>query len=336
MRNLSARPLLDTKTDAALYVGRQAELNRVLEGADMQFNTFVLGSRGSGKTSFLHQVSRQARQRGFRVVFLEGALAQNEQEVLELLRWRLGAAPQAMQTTFEAFQQRRPQLAVSSALLRCVEDIARVLNDSTERLLVLLDDVPNVPTARQLFGNHRDLLWQLPVVWVVAGDVGHKASYLDKPADVFFEQVVTLSPLPTDVAHEFLRARVARREAGDALLREVIAAADGHPRALLEFLRAALVEGADPGRLGVARTRLAELAAALGEPAVRVVEDLAANGAVSASDEAFLRRMDWSRSRAVQVFRKLEHAGLVRSSRLQTESGSIRKVYELTEAPDGA
>jgi hypothetical protein len=336
MRNLSARPLLDTKTDAALYVGRETELNRGLDGVERQFNTLVLGSRGSGKTSFLHRVAREARLRGSRVIFLEGALAQNEQEVLELFRWRLGAAPQPLQAAMEAFQPRRPQLAVPSTLLRCIEDIARTLSDSTERVLVLLDDIPNVATARQLFGNHRDLLWQLPLVWVVAGDVGHKASYLDKPADVFFEQVVTLSALPTEEALQLLRSRAPRREASDALLRQVIEAADGHPRALLELLRAALVEGADPGQLGVARSRLAEMAGALGEPAVRVVEDLAANGPVSASDEEFLRRMDWTRSRAVQVFRKLEDAGLVRSSRLQTETGSIRKVYELTEHRDGA
>jgi DNA-binding MarR family transcriptional regulator len=61
---------------------------------------------------------------------------------------------------------------------------------------------------------------------------------------------------------------------------------------------------------------------------------LETNGPASASDERMLSELGWSRSRATQVLRELEQAGLVKPSSERNDSGR-RKVYALLE-PAGA
>jgi DNA-binding PadR family transcriptional regulator len=58
--------------------------------------------------------------------------------------------------------------------------------------------------------------------------------------------------------------------------------------------------------------------------------ELAALGGASASDERLLKRLGWTRGRAVQVLKQLEEKGIVTASMRPVEGGGRpRKVYEL-------
>jgi predicted transcriptional regulator len=60
-----------------------------------------------------------------------------------------------------------------------------------------------------------------------------------------------------------------------------------------------------------------------------LLAELDAGGPAGPSDEPLLRKLQWSRSRASQVFNELEENGLVRASEKPSKSGRRpRRVYE--------
>jgi len=197
--------------------------------------------------------------------------------------------------------------------------------------VVLVDETTSPALIQTVFGRFRDETWQLPLRWVVVGDTEARATYLAPPADAFFEVVVELAPLSDEASVELLRRRL--EDVGDPDLADLAALAelaDGNPRRLLTLAREVLVDGTPTAALGAARDSQAAQLAELGPAAHRLVEELAANGPASASDESLLRRLSWSRGRAAQVFGQLERAGLVRKSTRRADGTSTRKVYELT------
>jgi DNA-binding MarR family transcriptional regulator len=80
-----------------------------------------------------------------------------------------------------------------------------------------------------------------------------------------------------------------------------------------------------------ARIKREERLAELGRSAFMLMAELESLGPASASDKQLLQRLGWTRSRAVQVFRQLEEAGLVTSETVKGDSGRPRKVYRPAE-----
>lgn len=77
-------------------------------------------------------------------------------------------------------------------------------------------------------------------------------------------------------------------------------------------------------------------AAALGRPHGMAMQELDALGGASASDQEFLRRLGWTRSRATQVLRDLADAGVVSASDEQSPGGRRpRRVYRPADPPPG-
>ena len=185
-----------------------------------------------------------------------------------------------------------------------------------------------------LFGRLRDEIWQLPIVWLVAGSEGDRQVYLRPPADAFFARVVTLEPLPSKEAFALVRARVPRAKASDALLRAIVTASSGMPRDLVSLAADAVVGGAKPEDVARSRAKRDAAVATLGEPARRVVSELEANGPASASDEAFLARLGFGRSRAAQVLGELERLGIVEASTERLAGRRPRKRYGLAPVPE--
>lgn len=354
MARLSGRPLLDTKADKRLFADRKSELRDVRRSIEHGANVLLLGTRGSGRTSFLQRLAGDLRTDGWRIVLVEGPLARDASEFLSLLEYRLAPAQEAVYTppnrlplgtlaaafrslNLPVSRARRPGgfPGESEELLELLRAIQARLGAPKQRHAVFVDELPSSETAHTLFGRLRDELWQLPVTWALAGNAADRGTYVRPPADAFFPKVVELDPLDDEAAFRLLRLRIAPEEAGDRLLKEIIEEAGGNPRALVRLASDALVGRRGPAHAAAARQERARLAESLGEPAKRLIAELEANGPASASDQRFLERLGWSRSRAAQVFGDLEDAGLVRGTSARWEGSRPRKVYELVEVEPG-
>jgi ATPase domain predominantly from Archaea len=334
MPDLSARPLRASALDAELFVNRERELDALERSAKARLNALVVGEAGVGKTSLLHQLERRLDDDAqLAPVFVEGTRrAERPEELLSLLAYRLDAERARFSHLGEIAQAvgRRAPRTPTEGLLAALRTVREAIEERERRPLLILDELPSGEVAQALFGQLRDELWGLPASWVVATETGEQAAYLRPPASAFFETLVNVAPLPESDALEVLRRRTADDKVPVTVLREVVAAAEGNPRRLVELARQALLEGRSVEDAASARAALHDRARELGEAASRLVAYLEANGAASASDERMLSELGWSRSRATQVLRELEQAGLVRPTSERGESGR-RKVYALAE-----
>jgi len=359
---LGGRPLLDTKADAKYFVDREAELSSVLNAVGSGLNAIVFGKRGSGKTSLLRQAAYRLRaDRLHRVTFVDAAAAGDAVSLLRLIAERLvgpegvniPAPNSALGMVERSIGRYETRPTVAGEMLNTVDRLRRELTyelsspggdedgpwwEPDEPAVVFVDG-PTPRAAHTIFGQLRDEMWSLPITWIVSGDEDRRAGYLTPPADAFFEEQVTLRSLSPSAAVELLSRRLDDdMRAHKDVLRDVISLTDRQPRSLVSTARTylpALLNGSTANieqvrqRRDAAKSTLAEL----GRGATMLVAELRARGgAASASDEALLESLGWTRSRAVQVLRQLEDAGLVVSSEQRGEgAGRPRKVYELAE-----
>lgn len=345
---LTGRPLLAAGADANLFVDRETEIQHVGDSLEARLNVLILGDRGAGKTTLLHHLARRLERRGWRAALVEGSLAASPTELLSLIRSRvspsvtvpavsqqLGAALQAFHALGRPYATpRRPEGAAgdSQVLLEMIRMIAADLKGDERRHVVLLDEVSAPELAHTVFGRLRDEVWQLPIAWVVAGDQHHRHVYLRPPADAFFSKVIHLDPLDDKAALKLLRKRVPRPRATDGLLRAIVAESTRQPRDLVRLAADVVVGGAHPDHIASTRAKRDKVLESLGAAAQRVVAELEAQGPASASDESFLARLGFGRSRAVQIFRELEGLGIVEASTTRAAGQRPRKVYGLREA----
>src|SRR5437870_6366726 len=329
--DLTGRPLLDTTPDHELFGGRDGELARLADWVEHGRNVLLIGERGSGKTTLLRQLAYELRQRHPRTppAFVEGRLVTDARVLLELVRRRLGlrSPPEAAAwPTAVSLDGQASGEAVDLA------DLVRGLREAgPRRRRVILVDEPPTDAAQTLFGRLRDELWQLPFSWGVAASEGDAGVYLTPPADAFFDDALRLNPLPREAQRRMLEARAGER--GRRIARQLD---EGNPRRLLALARAALQGGARPVELVEARNVRDEQVAQLGRPAAMLMSELESLGAASAADERLLRRLGWTRPRAVQVLRELEDQGLVTSSSVKGRAGRPRKVYRPSDLIEAA
>jgi hypothetical protein len=319
--DLSGRPILGTASDRHLFVNREAELAEVKKAIEAQTNVLILGERGVGRTSLLRMLAMDLDQTGIRPLFLEASLASDAPELLELLRYRI-----APQSTFQ-FKWPLERVPTSARLLEDIREIGRRLNRPTSPQVVLIDEPLSPEVAHTLFGRLRDELWSLPLIWVIAGSLSDRAVYLRPPADAFFPRVIVLQPLDDRASFDLLRARISKSDASDAQLRRIVRAAGGSPRRLVQLANETLLGGRPTHQLAAAERERDALLATLGDSAQRVVEEIEANGPVSASDERFLSRVGLQRSRAAQILRELERQGVLEGVTERVEGRRPRKLY---------
>lgn len=318
--NLSGRPLLDTGPDAKLYIDRGHLLERVSRAAEDGLNVLVLGERGAGKTSLLRQAAAKLREAGKIAVFADVALGEDASEVLELIRRALRIP--APTTPFPPLLVHRAVPPSDSVqLLSAVRDLGR-----GEEAVVLVDGLPSARVAHTIFGRLRDELWQLPYTWVVSADQRDEATLLSPPADAFFDLRVELSPLSKEQAMELLRRRLEDKESVD--LKALVESTDRTPRQVIDIARDVLVFDRPVSDVREGLVWLQTEASKLGRTASMMIEVLRQRGPTSASDLEFLQSLGLTRTRATQVLRELEEAGLVSA----TYEGR-RKLYTVLTEP---
>ncbi len=361
---LSGRPLLATKSDSELFVGRAEVLERIAKAVALRFNVLLLGERGSGKTSTVHQLVFGLRQlnRPCQVVSVDGSMATDARSLLEVVHWAWHESPMQVEWEGPAWIRNLESMAGGSRsapsqtelILEALGILRARANEEPELVVVdaepndesapelsqvehpwtviVLDGVPPAKVLHTLFGSFRDELWQIPASWIVVGDPVERATYLAPPADTFFESIVTMPAISRSECLSLLRARVAPEEADDGTLAFIADYGHATPRQVLERARFVLLEdkSLSPSRDAAEAERIRRLAE-LGRPATMLAAELKANGPASASDERLQRRLGWTRSRLVQVLGQLQDAGLVSASELRGGPGRPRKVYELVD-----
>ena len=345
---LSARPLRDTRADAQLFVNREYELKRVRRALDADLNVLMLGSRRSGRTTFLRHVAYLLRTDWRRPhVFIEGGVIDDPRAFLSLLQYRL-LGDQAISAGEALAQGGRaiagvlggdPAIPLATPRQETEEFLAlySTVHAAASRkpgCVVLVDELRSAEVAYTIFGRFRDETWSLPLRWVVAGDLDERGTYLAPPADAFFEVVVELSPLSDEDAAEVLRRRLGDSQVTDKTFDAVVRMANGNPHRLLSAARRLIVDGVSLEDLEQKRDWQTSQLAALGPAAHRLLDELHSSGPASASDPNLLTRLGWTRGRAAQVFGQLERAGLVRSSSQRSPTGGPeRKVFEPVGPP---
>jgi hypothetical protein len=303
----------------ALFAGRDWEVNELERALAQWFSVLVVGERGSGRTSLLRALmhnSRSSQEDAPRMVYVRAAGLSDPVQVLDRV---LETADGMSSDDGEGRAARRH--GASSALAALAE------RQRDHPMVVLLDDV-DPAVGSSLFGVLRDELWETRTTWVVTATREGSTTILAPPANAFFEIILRVDALPRAEAIDLLRRRL---PGVDQVRLESIAGDGGQPRELLELARQ--VDWDSSGQvqaLDVARRHWDGTLAALGRPAAMLVAEMRDLGPVSASDQALLARMGWTRPRALQVLAELEEAGLATSSNPpQAGPGRPKKVYRL-------
>jgi energy-coupling factor transporter ATP-binding protein EcfA2 len=341
MPTLTPRPLDASDRDEALFVGRTDELQLALAALRHGLNVLVLGPRGSGRTTFLNACARALRKQEVHHKMLSAAILQSPLDLLDRLAWELDPPreeydpPEFMRVwdAVKPWEGKRRVLGAPDGVLRAIRLLRHKLEEKQGDAppnVVLLDD-PSPEITHTLFGQARDEIWALPIVWMVSGDKARSGDLLKPPADSFFGRVIELPVLGDEQAETLLRRR-AGDELDTATLQRVVQSAQGSPRRLILLASDAVLEA----ELGTTSTgtiaherRVDEILDELGLPARRLWDALLPMGQASATDETLLKQLGWSRQRASQVFRQLADAGLVEAAQEQVERGRPRRVYRI-------
>jgi hypothetical protein len=359
--DFSGRPLLDTRRDRRLFVDREPELSRLQRNVDERLNTLVLGERGVGKTSILYQLAGQLRNRedhgaSSPVPVVVGGRAPNAGEFLGLVLASLArereqvAGPEAstsmmesplvdftMRSRFNGLiwptqREHTSGLDNSVSLLPLLQVLGSAIASFERDVVILVDELESAEVAHAVFGRMRDELWALGATWVVAGNIADRATYLEPPADAFFDQTMIVGPLDDQAAIDLVRRRGGDDRPGIGL-GTVVSLAGGNPRALLTLAQQVFMGHVTAEELEERVSRTQDATAGLSGPALRLVQELEARGAGRATDQDLQERLGFSASRLRQLFAELEKAGVVEPSRERPDGpGRPPKVYVLSHA----
>lgn len=325
------RPLYDNDADRELFVVPPA-WDPVRRAIDRGLNTVVVGARGSGKTTLLRQLQLTLRDAGERVAFVDACAVDGVGELTIRIR---DAARGRSAPIVESFGQLQAALPDPSPPPR---EAARLPYNHLADLaplaqtVLLVDASDSCEAVYELFGRMRDVLWQLPHLWIVAIDDHERGTALKPPADAFFDAIVRMHPMTTEMVTDVLE----RREAWwEPRVRAAIAAnAAGNPRAAIQASNDAAIHGRDPLSDLQGRAGLLDTASRLGRPHAMLMAELLDRGQGGPSDDELRRSLGLSRPRLTKLLHELLEHDLVTASTERAEGpGRPRTVYRPLERP---
>jgi len=304
------RPLLVDGLDAGLYLDRPDLERRLVEPLLSDRNVLVLGDAGSGKSTLLRKAASVLRSRGHDAVLVNGALARDMTELLELVD---DAMPDG--------SPRAPQPAGSSGLLNAARRLGRPFP-----VAILLDGLSDAEIGYDMFGRLRDELWELGHPWGVAARPRDSGALRTPPADAFWSDVIEIPALDHGQTERLLRLGLDEGEYETVQRSRTIAGA--HPRSVIREVQG-LLEG-DPDPSASSGTELLDRASAVGRSEAMAMAELQGLGRpASAHDPELLARLGWSRSYAQRILSRLEADGLLRTMPERDDRiGRPRKLYE--------
>lgn len=342
---VEGRPLLDTRTDMAIYLPRPEMEQQLRDGIRQGLNTLLEGPRGSGKTTLLRALMYLFRTESSdrELIYVRAAVARNVTTLLELIIAALThedspsdpaqaqpgtpSPPTSAHGTGAAAGEILGRQGLTGELrpLRLITTLAEIVAGHPP-VAVIVDDVDPV-VGNQLFGVLRDEVWAVGALWIVTATPDGVGTLTKPPADAFFEAVVHVRNLSGQDAEDLLAQRLGHQVS-------VPYQENGWlPRRLLELARNSAPQ---EWNLSVsARARRDAEIAKLGRPAAMLVAALEQLGPISPSDERLLTELGWTSSRASQVLRQLLEAGHVTYHESRgTGPGRPSRLYELVATED--
>lgn len=310
-----ARPLAGTSRDRKIWIEPADAMETLGRAIEIGFNTIILGPPGAGVTSLLNQLVARLDDGDRSVKRVWAGPARTSTELLDVVSDALEGAEEPQESSGLA------------PALRRLDTAAR----EHPQALIVMDEVAGGP-GHDVFGRMRDELWDLPVRWLLGVRDDEAGVLLEPPADAFFETVYRLAPLTADQTVMLLARRDPEHELDDALRVRIAEHSRGNPATALALARQALVLPTERRHDFLEADPVENVRAALGAPAAKLFSELLRRGPSGPSDDALLRRMNWSRPRAYQVFQQLERNGLIRSANDRPSGpGRPRKVYEVAQ-----
>ncbi len=179
----SQRPLTGSDADRRLFVDRSAEMGHLARAAELEFNVLVLGERGSGVTSLMYQHQRRLQDSSRSAHYARAARTDKLADLITVIRIAVEGprAPAFLggENIFQALYAGGDPDALRG-LRRLVTAETR---SAPQKATIILDEMHNAELVHELFGRHRDDMWQLPFRWVVCGLLTRSSDYLEPPAD---------------------------------------------------------------------------------------------------------------------------------------------------------
>ncbi len=309
---LKGRPLYDNKADADLFVTPPA-WNAVVLGSERDLNVLLVGPRGSGKTSLLHQIQYVMRsEESEKVVFVDGTAARDVVDLATRIRNALSGEPTTLSESAEraldaVTTSEEPIAGASRTLAALLRSIGQA-----DPALIMLDCSGAAEAVFDLFGRMRDVLWQQGHRWIVAIADNDRSTVMKPPADAFFDVVAQIEPWPTTELANLLSRRYSPAEEVDKkLVMHAAANAGGSPREALRAMSHGVLNEGDPAAFLEERGVLLDQASRLGRTAGMLMAELLDRDQASPSDAELQDSLGLTRARLTQLFHMLQDNGLV-------------------------
>jgi predicted transcriptional regulator len=309
------RPLDPDGLDADLYAPRPALEEALLRPLRQGRNVLLVGAVGSGKTTLLHQARGALEREGTATAWVNAALADDAEELLEAIAVEVGGGHRLPVNLLEA---ETPH----SHLLLLVRALA-----SYPPTVIFLDGLSEARLGFDLFGRLRDELWAAGHTWAVAVRRRDAASLRTPPAEAFWSTTVEIPPLSYEEVDELLRRGLEPAERARLAADRPIGGQ--YPRLLIREVAEQLES--EPGERRARVGELIERAGDVGRSEAMAMAELVALGRpATAHDPELLERLGWSRAYAQRILSHLEREGLVNSypEAGAEHTGRPRKLYE--------